>query len=169
MIFITKLRSQSKQKQQVVLLYFTTMVGVVLGVLASVINTRFLSPSDYGDVRYVQNIINFIASLLLFGYFLSGSRMLALSKDEYRSRTIRGLMFVILIIACVVLALSILVCYAIHANTNEHLSWLFIVSLPVCFFPLLLNYINTVFQGDNYIGRISIARFLPSLIYVCLA
>lgn len=169
MIFITKFKSQSKQKQQVVLLYFTTMVGVVLGVLASVINTRFLSPADYGDVRYVQNIINFIASLLLFGYFLSGSRMLALSKDEYRSRTIRGVMLVILIIACVVLALSILVCYAIHVNTNEHLSWLFIVSLPVCFFPLLLNYINTVFQGDNYIGRISIARLLPPLIYVCLA
>ena len=158
-MFITKLRSQSKQKQQVVLLYFTTMVGVALGVLASVINTRFLSPADYGDVRYVQNIINFIASLLLFGYFLSGSRMLALSKDEYRSRTIRGLMLIILIIAC----------YAIHVNTNEHLSWLFIASLPVCFFPLLLNYINTVFQGDNYIGRISIARLLPSLIYVCLA
>lgn len=64
MIFISKFKSQSKQKQQVILLYFTTMVGVVLGVLASVINTRFLSPADYGDVRYVQNIINFIASLL---------------------------------------------------------------------------------------------------------
>ena len=61
MIFISNFKSQSKQKQQVVLLYFTTMVGVVLGVLASVINTRFLSPSDYGDVRYVQNIINFIS------------------------------------------------------------------------------------------------------------
>lgn len=145
------------------------MLGVVLGVLASIINTRFLSPVDYGDVRYVQNIINFVASLLLFGYFLSGSRLLALSKDEYRSKTIRGLMLIVLFVACLALALSMLVCYAIHVNKNEHLSWLFLVSLPVCFFPLFLNYINTVFQGDNFIGRISIARLVPSLVYVCLA
>lgn len=85
MMLVSKIRSLSL-KRQVVLPYVTTMLGVVLGVLASIINTRFLSPVDYGDVRYVQNIINFVASLLLFGYFLSGSRLLALSKDEYRSK-----------------------------------------------------------------------------------
>ena len=63
----------TKQTKQVVILYASTLSGVLLGVVASIINTRFLSPADYGDVRYVQNIINFIASLLLFGYFLSGS------------------------------------------------------------------------------------------------
>lgn len=96
----------TKQTKQVVILYASTLSGVLLGVVASIINTRFLSPADYGDVRYVQNIINFIASLLLFGYFLSGSRLLALSNNELRSRTIRGTMLLILIMACVVLSLS---------------------------------------------------------------
>ena len=63
----------SKQNKQVVILYASTLLGTLLGVLSSVINTRFLDPIDYGDVRYVQNIINLIASLLLFGYSRSGT------------------------------------------------------------------------------------------------
>lgn len=169
MRIVTIISGMSKQKRQVVLLYGTTMLGVVLGILASIINTRSLAPADYGDVRYVQNIINFIASVLLFGYFLSGSRLLALSTDENRSRKIRGVMVVILGGASLVLALSMVGCYFVHLKQNVHLASLFLVSLPVCFYPLLLNYINTVFQGDNYIGRISIARLLPTLLYVPIA
>lgn len=115
----------TKQTKQVVILYASTLSGVLLGVVASIINTRFLSPADYGDVRYVQNIINFIASLLLFGYFLSGSRLLALSNNELRSRTIRGTMLLILIMACVVLSLSMLVCYFAHSPANPAIAQLF--------------------------------------------
>lgn len=163
------LKNASKQKKQVVVLYVTTMVGVILGVFASIINTRFLSPSDYGDVRYVQNIINFFASLLLFGYFLSGSRMLALSDSEYRSRTIRGTLLIVLFVASLILALLMVGCFFVHFNENQHLAMLFLVSLPVCFYPLFLSYINTVFQGDNFIGRISIARLVPIFLYVITA
>lgn len=158
----------SKQKKQVVLLYVTTMLGVFLGVLSSIINTNFMDPEDYGDVRYIQNIINFIASLLLFGYFLSGSRLLALSKDEKYSQRIRGTMVVILGIASFILLLSTGICYFIHKN-NSTVAYLFLVSLPVCFNPLLLNYINTTAQGDNHIGRLSITRLLPALLYVIIA
>lgn len=159
----------TKQTKQVVILYASTLSGVLLGVVASIINTRFLSPADYGDVRYVQNIINFIASLLLFGYFLSGSRLLALSNNELRSRTIRGTMLLILIMACVVLSLSMLVCYFAHSPANPAIAQLFLISIPVCYYPLLLNYINTVSQGDNHIGRLSIARLLPTLLYILTA
>lgn len=120
----------TKQTKQVVILYASTLSGVLLGVVASIINTRFLSPADYGDVRYVQNIINFIASLLLFGYFLSGSRLLALSNNELRSRTIRGTMLLILIMACIVLSLSMLVCYFAHSPANPAIAQLFLISIP---------------------------------------
>ena len=62
----------TKQTKQVVILYASTLSGVLLGVVASIINTRFLSQADYGDVSYVQNIINFIASLLLFRQSIVG-------------------------------------------------------------------------------------------------
>ena len=96
----------TKSKKQVILLYGATLTGTLLGVVSSIINTRFMDTGDYGDVRYVQNILSFIASLLLFGYFLSGSRLLALSNDEYKSRRIRGCMVTILIAASTVLIVS---------------------------------------------------------------
>lgn len=158
----------NKQKKQVLLLYTTSAIGVVVGLLSSIVNTRFLEPADYGDVRYVQNIINFIASLLLFGYFLSGCRLLAISKDEERSRKIRGALIVVLGIASAVLVTAVALCVLFHGK-NPTVSHLFLVALPVCLSPLLLNYINNVAQGDNHIGRLSIARLAPSLLYVILA
>lgn len=163
------LNDMSKEKKQVAFLFAATIFGVFFGVLCSIINTRFLNPRDYGDVRYVQNIIQFVASLLLFGYFLSGSRMLALSKDEFRSRIIRGVMVLILLAASFVLALSMVICYFINSNSNPTVAYLFLISIPVCFYPLLLNYINTVAQGDNHIGRLAISRSVPQLLYVPIA
>ena len=159
----------NKQKRQVIILYIATLGGTLLGVLSSIVNTRFLDASDYGDVRYVQNIINLIASLLLFGYFLSGSRLLALSDNENYSKRIRGSMVIILSFCSILLMLSCVLCYFIHLNEKPLVASLFLLSLPVCFYPLLTNYINTIAQGDNHIGRLSLSRFLPSLLYVPIA
>lgn len=158
----------TKQRGQVVLLYITTLVGVFLGVISSIVNTHYVAPSVYGDVRYVQNIINFISSLLLLGYFQSGSRLLALARDNEESRQIKGCMVIILIITSLILMISCLVCGFIH-DCRSGMGYLFGISVPVCISPLLLNYVNTTAQGDNQISRISIARLVPSLIYVPVA
>lgn len=57
----------------------------------------------------------------------------------------------------------------IHSPANPAIAQLFLISIPVCYYPLLLNYINTVSQGDNHIGRLSIARLLPTLLYILTA
>jgi O-antigen/teichoic acid export membrane protein len=157
----------SKEKKQVLLLYGSSIIGVALGILNSVINTRALLPSEYGDYRYIQNIIDFVTSLLLFGYFTSGSRLLALSKTEQQSRDIRGAMCLILSIAIgilmfVMFMLGLLNVLPARAN-------LFFLAVPVCGYSLMLNYINTVGQGDNHIGRISMARIVPPGLYCLIA
>lgn len=158
----------SKATKQVVLLYASTLLGTLFGVIASIINTRSLDPVAYGDVRYIQNIIQFIASLLLFGYFLSGSRLLALSSSEYESRQVRGCMVVILLGAAGIMLLSMLVCAMVHMN-RPHIAKLFLISLPVCVYPLLSNYLNTTAQGDNHIVRLSVVRLLPIALYIPIA
>lgn len=159
----------SKQNKQVAFLYISTLGGTLLGVVSSIVNTRFLDTAAYGDVRYIQNIISFVASLLLFGYFLSGSRLLALSQSEEKSRRIRGCMVIILAITSFFLLLSCLIMYIAHRNSKPETAFLFIVSLPVCFYPLFSNYINTTAQGDNHIGRLSAGRLLPALVYIPIA
>lgn len=160
----------SKEKNQVLLLYGSTLLGIIIGVLSSVINTRSLVPELYGDVRYVQNIISFVSSLLFFGYFTSGSRLLAISRSETFSRGIRGVMCCILTVAILVVMLvmggfSLINKY--FSNTN--MSGLFLAAIPFCGNVLMLNYVNTTAQGDNHIGRIAVSRVVPSLLYCIIA
>lgn len=160
----------SKSSKQIVVLYASSVIGLLFGVLCSVLNTRSLSPELFGDVRYVQNIISFVSSLLLFGYFVSGSRLLALSKDESYSRRIRGAMVAILLATIVVLSLVMLVLYVISLfNGKENLTPLYLSSVFLGSNVILLNYVNTTAQGDNHIGRLAIARFLPSGVYLVIA
>lgn len=159
------LQNLSKQKKQVLLLYSTTIVGVLLGVISSIVNTRFITPDIYGDVRYVQNILNFSSSLLLFGFFQSGSRLLAIAKDKEESSQIKGCLVIILMITALI---QMAICFgcSVFNLEKDNISYLFLLSIPVCYSPLLLNYMNTTAQGDNQIGKLALARLIPALIYV---
>lgn len=160
--------NKNKQNYQAVGLYVATLAGVFLGFIASVINTDALPPEAYGNVRYVQNGIQLVATVLLFGFFMSGSRLLALSCEEARSRRIRGTLLTVLIACSVMLMLATSLAGLLHFNKPE-VKNLFLLSVPVCFYPLLTNYMNTTFQGDNHIGRLILARILPALVYIPVA
>ena len=157
----------AKYKIQVFYLYVSTVLGSFLGFATSILNTNFLSEADYGDVRYVQNLITLLASLLLFGYFLSGSRLLALSTNRGYSSRVRGAMVVVLAICSLILIALTSISAFLHRDSGT--MSLFLVSLPVCMYPLFTNYINTTAQGDNHIGRLAISRVLPALLYVPIA
>ena len=161
---------KSNKYQQVLVLYISSLLGILLGVLNSVINTRNLVPELYGNYRYVQNIISFVSSILLVGFFTSGSRLLALSKEEAYSRRIRGAMCTILGITNIILMIVMAVLYMLSIGKgNSDLTSVYLVSIPLCGNILFINYINTTAQGDNQINRIALARFLPSLLYCSTA
>ena len=157
----------SKSKKQVILLYCSTIGGVLLGVLVSVLNTRSLDPSAYGDVRYVNNIIGFFSGIFLFGYFVSGCRLLALAKTKEDAARIKGTMVCILGVTILLMMVVMIICGIIHHHVLHKTYYnLFYYVLPVCGSTLLLNYINTSSQGDNSISTIAAARLLPHLLYL---
>ena len=153
------------QRRQIVMLYGSTLVGVLMGVLSSIVNTHFLLPAEYGDVRYVQNIINFLSTFLLFGYFLSGARLMALSDDRQYVARVKGTMILVLCVVCLLLVMTMPICYFLHTG-KPAVAVLFLASMPVCFYPIVMNYIDQTTQGDNQIVHLSMARLLPFLLYV---
>lgn len=156
-------------KNQTSILFISSIAGVGLGLLSSVLNTHFLTPEEYGNYRYVYNIISFFSSLLLFGYFVSGCRLLALEKDKRICKKINGVMVLILMMAISVMMILMVICYFIQKHlSNSSVSPLFLISIPVCGAPLILNYINTTFQGENRIKGLAIARLFPYFIYLPL-
>lgn len=157
----------TKSKLQVLYLYVSTLVGVILGVFISIINTRYLDPVEYGDVHYVQNIINFFSGLMLFGYFVSGCRLLAIAKNKKEANEIKGAMTVILGLTVAVMMVIMAICGVVHSFIlHKPFSHLFYYIIPFSGYALCLNYINTSSQGDNSIGMIALARLLPSVVYL---
>lgn len=160
----------SKSKKQVVVLYISTLSGVVIGMLVSILNTRNLAPSEYGDVRYVNNIIQMLSGIFLFGYFVTGSRLLAMAKSKEESAQIKGGMVAILGMTVVLMMVCMVACGLIHHYVlHRDYAWLFYTVIPVCGSVLLLNYMNTSAQGDNSIYSIAAARLLPSALYLGIA
>ncbi|MEA4985109.1 hypothetical protein SDC9_45040 [bioreactor metagenome] len=158
-----------KQHKQVLLLYSSTVIGLVLGILVSVLNTRSLSPSDYGDVKYVSNIMLFLSGLLTFGFFVSGCRLMAVSDSPQKTAKYKGVMILILIVSILLMFLFMQFSSLIHKSfLKSEISNLFVLGAFVSASPLLLNYINTTAQGDNKIFSISMARLLPSLVYLII-
>lgn len=160
----------SKSKKQVVVLYISTLLGVLIGMLVSILNTRNLAPSEYGDVRYVNNIIQMLSGIFLFGYFVTGSRLLAIAKSEEEAAQIRGGLVTILGITVALMMVCMVACGIIHHYVlHRDYAWLFYTVIPVCGSVLLLNYMNTSAQGDNNIYSIAAARLLPSALYLGIA
>lgn len=162
--------SLNKNSKQVIVLYFCTLLGVLVGMLVSVLNTRNLAPNEYGDVRYVNNIIHMLSGILLFGYFVTGSRLLAIAKSREEASQIKGGLVAILGMTVTLMMVGMVVCGLIHHFIlHKDYAWLFYISIPVCGSFLILNYMNTSAQGDNSIYSLAAARLLPSTVYLLVA
>lgn len=162
--------AKSKSVRQASFLYVSTILGVIIGMGVSVLNTRALPPAEYGDVRYVNNFISFFSGILLLGYFVSSSRLLAIAGNREEASRIKGGTVAILGITALALTAIIFLCGIIHQFVlHRDYAYLFYYVLPVCTCTLLLNYINTTSQGDNSISTIAFARCLPSLFYLGIA
>ena len=159
-----------KNSKQAIVLYISTLSGVLIGMLVSILNTRNLAPSEYGDVRYVNNIIQMLSGIFLFGYFVTGSRLLALSKSKEEAAQIKGGLVTILGLTVALMMACMVACGLIHHYIlHRDFAWLFYIAIPVCSPVLMLNYMNTSAQGDNSIYSIAAARLLPSAFYLVIA
>lgn len=162
------LKGFSKHNKQAILLYACTLLGIFAGVISSVINTHFIAPEDYGDVRYVQNVLTLVTTVVLFGHFQSGSRLLALSNDEKYNRKVKGALVLVLLFSNIILIFTCLI-GSVVPTEKESVPFLFLISIPVCGNMLYNNYINITSQGDNQINRIAIIRLVPAFIYLPLS
>ena len=165
----TTVMTLNKNHIQAIVLYISTLLGVLIGMLVSILNTRNLAPNEYGDVRYVNNIIQLLSGIFLFGYFVTGSRLLAIAKNKEEAAQIKGGLVAILGMTVALMMVSMIACGLIHYILHRDYAWLFYTVIPVCGSVLLLNYMNTSAQGDNSIFSIAAARLLPSLFYLVIA
>ncbi len=151
-------------------LYATMMFSVVVGILISIVNTRYLGKEQYGDFKFIINIFSFFVTFLTFGFYYSAGRLLAQKKELSEKKKLSGTILAIASIISVVLILLILVFSYIENYIFEHnLGQVIRYCLPLLFiFPFQLC-LEQLLQGDNKIYQLSILRIGPKLLYLGIA
>lgn len=161
---------KNKKAKQILALYTSMAFGLILGLAVSIINTRLLGPQHYGDLKFLQNLFSLFATLITFGIFVSGARLLAQHENQPQRRQIIGS----LLLMAAILSLLLITCIfpfsyfqeTIFENSLGHL----IRSLsPLLFVFLFKICLESALKGDNKIYELSMFRTLPALIYLAAA
>ena len=164
---IKKLLIQYRNNQlfkQSVALYTVNVIGIPLSIVNSVIITRFLGPSSYGDFKFLFNIFNLSIVIFSFGFLQAGNRALVLNKDNQKAKEFYAAELIIVLALFIIMAIFLL-CFAFFdENINEKgLKNIFIYLIPFSWLFFLVSYFEVLFQADNKIKLLAKSRLLPQL------
>jgi O-antigen/teichoic acid export membrane protein len=158
---------KKKRIKQISVLYISMILGVVFGVLISVVNTRLLGPEVYGDYKFIHSVYSFFTIIIGFGFLHSVGKMLAENKNKSVRNELIGSSVIITLIMGLIFAVFMLIFAFFQKNFfSTDLSGVIVMLTPALFFVPFNKYFENVFQGDNKIYELAIFRQLPQLIYL---
>ena len=149
-------------------LYVAVILSVVIGIGSSMITTRILKPDDYGNLKFIQNIYQLLATISSLGILPTGALLLARMKENDRSKheLIGAIILLTVVLSLVFMMLSAGFSFFENqwfGNNLGHLILIFSPILAVLIFQPCLEYI---LQGDNRIYLMSLLRILPGLLFI---
>ena len=157
---------KNRKVKQVGSLYTSMVLGILIGVGVSVVNTRLLGPQQYGDLRFLQNLFAFVVSFMTLGIFVSGSRLLAQRKNEAIKNQLIGNLLILAATISVVFIIGLFIFSFFEEQIfHNELGWVIKIFSPLLFvFPFQLC-LENIMQGDNRIYELSVFRITPSILY----
>lgn len=159
-----------KRTKQLLSLYGASFISILLGIGVSVTTTRILGKEEFGNFRYVSNIFMFLSSLVYFGFFVTGGRVLATNKEENKAGEIKGALLLLSICAFIVLLVSIIIAGIIHFYLGQNNIALFILIVsPLAIVYPLQNMLENIYQGENKIYSLSILRTLSQFLFLIIS
>ncbi len=160
---------QSKINQSSAL-YLSMLFGMVSSFLISVFNTRILGGDHYGELKFIQSLLNLLALLMPLGFFYSGARLIALDKSgEYQ----KGYYFLLFCIAAIASTVGIVIVFLVspiqELLLNNDLGFYLKISSPLLACFIFQACLNNLLQGSGKIYELSLFKILPSGLYLISA
>jgi len=158
---------KNEKFKQVVMLYSVNVAGIPIGIVTSIILTRFLGPQVYGDYNLLHNIFQLSTIIFTFGLFQAGNRAILLSSNITSTKEYYGTAFFIFILLSFIMMTALYIYGAVDTNlTEKGLQRFFFIIIPFSFIFLLLRYFETLFQADNQISMLAATRFFPKVAFL---
>lgn len=157
-------KSSNQKVKQVALLYSVNLIGIPIGIVTSIIVTRYLGAELYGDYRFLNNIFSLAILIFSFGIFQAGNRALVLNNDKEKAKEYYGAELLLVLILFLVMSAFLLLYGTYDTNLSEKgLSSFFIQLIPFGFLFVLLRYFEVLFQADNKISLLAASRLWPKV------
>lgn len=170
LILLLKEKKNSTRFKQVLLLYLVNFVGIPVGIITSIVITRFLGPKLYGDYKFLVSLFSLSMLIFTFGFFQAGNRALVLNNDAKKARELYGAELIIVLGLFLVMSVSLFIYARFDPNLKEkELTNFLFYLIPFCWIYLLWDYIEVLFQADNRINLLAASRFWPKMGFLATA
>lgn len=157
----------SKRGKQFLSLFSVNMLGLPLGLLTSIVVTRYMGSQLYGDYKFINSVFNVAYIICNFGFFHAGNRALVLSDDREKSRQYYGAILLYTVLLSVIMCIGLLGYSWIDPNIDaKNLFVPFLCILPFGGVYLISHCYETLLQADNQIKLLSIVRLVPKIGYL---
>lgn len=156
-----------KKAKQMSSLYTSMVFGFLVSFGVSVVNTRILGPRIYGDLKFLQNIIAIFVTCLTFGYFMTGSMLLAQDRNKPIKRDLFGsLLFIAASLSAVLIAGLFVFSFFEEDIFKNDLGRAIRVFSPFAFVFLYQECVEKMLIGDNRIYELSLLNIVPQTLYL---
>lgn len=163
-----KFRS-NKRLKQIASLFSVNIIGIPIGMVTSILLTRYLGAKSYGDFMFINNLINLAVIIGTFGIFQAGNRAIVLTENKEKIKEYYGaeMIFTIGVFLIVFLFLFLFVNYDPNINTKG-LRLITLIVMPFSWVYILVKYFEVLFQADNRIGLLVKTRLFPKIFFLAL-
>lgn len=152
--------------KQVLTLLSVNLIVIPLSIISSIIITRFLGPSGYGDFKYLSSLFYLAIVLLNFGFFQAANRALVLTDDRVKARELYGAALTILGFLFFVISIALLIYALFDKNIQEKgLQTILMWTIPFTWIFLLSPYFEVLLQADNRIALLAKSRLYPKIVF----
>lgn len=143
------------------------IIGIVFGILISVINTRFLGTEDFGNYKFIQSVYSFFIVIIAFGYVVTAGKLVAEKRNDNIRRELIGASIIITtLLGLIFIFAMIIFSFFQKSFFPTDLSYYFIFLSPLFFFMPFTQTFENILQGENKIYELAIYRLLPQLLYI---
>ncbi len=159
--------AKKTSSKQLISLYTSMIVGLVIGIISSGFIARKLGREAYGDWSFVQNVCQFAVTFVTFGFFYSGARLVAASKNAHKKHDIIGTMVLIGIwISLLFILILFFGSWFENKIFHNQLGNLFRMFAPLLFVYPFEQFCENMLTGDNKIYNLSFFRLGPKVAYL---
>lgn len=150
-------------------MYGASVLGILLGFLISIFNTRVLGPENFGDYKFIETVARFIASLVSVGLFISITRLMAMNKDKAKEHKYVGLFTILFgITSAIGIFLYCIFSFIEPYFFNNNLSFSIIRYFFIVIAIIGQVALGEILKGLHKIYSLSILGVIPLFTYLVL-